>query len=89
MGLPQVVAKKLDRIDLNKSNGSFKIHDKEYIMFKNGTTMYQNSAGHVINIQFETLFVKNDLSEAILTSTGGNRYSILLEEHYAPTVGEI
>lgn len=88
MGLTKVVAKNLDRIDLNKTNGSFKIFDKDYIMFKNGTTVFKDSIGREINERFETLFMANDLSHAILTSIGGNRYSIVLEEQYAPTVGE-
>ena len=86
MGINQIVTTKINQISLNKSNGSFKIHDEKYIMYKNGTTIYHDISGRYIKHQFETLFMSNDLSHAILTSINGNRYSILMEENYAPTV---
>jgi hypothetical protein len=77
MGLTQIIAK-IHQISLNETNGCLREYDK-YKMYKNGYTIYKDNIGHEIGVQFETLFMSNDMSHAIITSIGGNRFCILLE----------
>jgi hypothetical protein len=90
MGINQKVVKKLEEICLNYNNGSFKLPGKNdnfqnFILYKNGTVTYYYNGCHIKH-RFETLFMSNDLSSAVMTCINGNRYNILLEEKYPPTI---
>jgi len=79
MGLTKHTTTGMCEIILNEGNGSSKPHDKDYTLLKNGSIVFHDGNGREFNERFETLFMANDRSHAIVTSIGGNRYSLLLE----------